>query len=370
MIKKLHFVMSLLVVSATSFAQQNNSEAAPFPSTFNSGSERALWTIQLDADPKPIALGLAAACWTGTEFWVSKWSNDSMFTANASGAMTSTFTIAGVTGARSITTDGTFLYMGANTASIFKVDPVTKTLVGTITTSVTNCRYVAYDPTLNAGAGGFWTGAYGSDITAVSMTGTTLSTILASTHGLTGIYGMAYDPYSSGGPYLWAYDQDASGATLQQLDMTGTMTGLSHDTQVDLAGGAGGGLAGGLFITNSFVTGQKTIGGINQGLSLFAYELSNPSGISSIDKNNFDLSVYPNPSASSSSVKFKLNTEEVVVIEICNLLGDVVSKVASEKMTAGTHTIKLDNSNLSNGSYFVKLTAASTTASSKFVVIK
>ncbi len=360
--------MSLLVVSATGFAQ---SEMAPFPSSSSMVStDRALWAIQLDADPKPIALGLAGACWTGTEFWVSKWANDSLFTADAAGNSTSMFTIPGITGARSITTDGTFLYMGTNATQIYKVDKATKTLVSTITTSVTNCRYVAYDPTLNSGAGGFWTGAYGSDITAVSMAGATLSTILASTHGLTGIYGLAYDPYSSGGPYLWAYDQDASGATLQQLTIAGVLTGLSHDTQVDLAGGAGGGLAGGLFITNSFVTGMKTIGGLNQGLSLFAYELSDPTGVGSIDKNNFELSVYPNPSSATSEVKFKLNSEEVVTLEVYNLLGRLVSTIESEKMTAGTHTIKLDNANLNNGSYFVKLTVGSTSASSKITIIK
>ena len=311
MIKNLQIIMSLLVVSTTCFAQQNNSEAAPFPSSTTALEQRALWTIQLDVDPKPIALGLAGALWTGTEFWLSKWGNDSIFTANAAGSMISSFTIPGITGTRSITTNGTSIYIGANTTSIFQVDPATKTIISTITTAVTNCRYVTYDPTLNAGAGGFWTGSYGSDITAVSMTGATLSTISAATHGLTGIYGMAYDSYSAGGPYLWANDQDATGATLQQISIaSGAMTGLSHDTNLDLQGGAGVGvgLAGGLFITNSFVTGQKTIGGLNQGLSLFAYELSDPLGVNSIDKNEFELSVFPNPSADNASVKFKLTS--------------------------------------------------------------
>lgn len=373
MMKKLQIVMSLLVVSTTCFAQQNNSEAAPFPSSTSATEQRALWTIQLDVDPKPIALGLAGALWTGTEFWVSKWSNDSLFTANAAGSMTSSFTIPGITGTRSMTTNGTSIYIGANTSSIYQVDPITKTLTSTITTSVPNCRYLAYDPTLNAGAGGFWTGSYGSDITAVSMTGATLSTISAATHGLTGIYGLAYDPYSAGGPYLWANDQDAAGATLQQISIaTGAMTGLSHDTNVDLQGGAGvgSGLAGGLFITNSFVTGMKTIGGLNQGNSLFAYELSDPTGISSIDKNEFELAVFPNPSVDAANVNFKLTSEEMVTVEIYNIVGSLVSTIESGNKTAGTHTIKIDNSNLSNGSYFVKLTVGNTTVASKFNVIK
>lgn len=362
--------MSLLVVSASAFAQQ--SEVAPTPSTYASIPERALWTIQLDVDPKPIALGLAGVCWTGTEFWVSKWSNDSLFTANATGGMTSSFTIPGITGVRSITTDGVSLYMGTNTSAIYQVNPVTKTLVSTITTTVPNCRYVAYDASLNGGLGGFWTGAYGSDIVAVNKTsGATLSTILATTHGLTGIYGLAYDPYSAGGPYLWAYDQDAtSGATITQLTYAGVLTGLTHDTNADLAGAVGGGLAGGLFITNSFVTGMKTIGGLNQGLSLFAYELSDPVGVNSIDKNEFELSVFPNPSVDAATVNFKLTAEEMVTVEIYNIVGSLVSTIETGNKTAGTHTIKIDNSNLSNGSYFVKLTVGNTVVASKFNVIK
>mgnify|MGYP000122273962 CR=1 FL=1 len=368
MMKKLQLMMSLLVVSASSFAQQ--SEVAPSPSTYASSPDRALWTIQLDSDPKPIALGLAGACWTGTEFWVSKWGNDSLFTANATGGMTSSFTIPGITGVRSITTNGVSLYMGANTTAIYQVNPITKTLVSTITTSVPNCRYVAYDPTLNGGLGGFWTGSYGSDIVAVSMTGATLSTILSTTHGLTGIYGMAYDPYSTGGPYLWAYDQDAtSGATITQLSIAGALTGLTHDTNVDLAGGVGGGLAGGLFITNTFVPGMKTIGGMNQGLSLFAYELSDPLGVNALE-NKFELSVFPNPSADDASVKFKLTSDEMVKIEVYNIVGSLVSTIEAAKKAAGTHTVKMDNSNLSNGSYFVKLTVGNTVVASKFNVIK
>lgn len=373
MMKTLQIVMSLLVVTTTCFAQQNNSEAAPFLSSTYASEQRALWTIQLDQDPKPVALGLAGALWTGTEFWLSKWANDSIFIANASGVGTGSFTIPGITGTRSMTTNGTSIYIGANTTSIFQVDPVTKTVISTITTSVTNCRYVAYDPTLNAGAGGFWTGSYGSDITAVSMTGATLSTISATTHGLAGIYGLAYDPYSTGGPYLWANDQDATGATLQQISIaSGAMTGLSHDTNLDLQSGAGvgSGLAGGLFITNSFVSGQKTIGGLNQGNSLFSYELSDPVGISSIDKNKFELSIFPNPSVDAATVNFNLTSEEMVTVEIYNIVGSLVSTIESGNKTAGAHTIKIDNSNLSNGSYFVKLTVGNTTVASKFSVIK
>ena len=238
-----------------------------------------LWNIQLDVDPITVfapATGLAGVGWTGSEFWVSKWADNNIYTADASGNMTGNFTIQGVSGTRSITTDGVHMYIGVNTSLIYQVDPITKQLISTINTNVANCRYLTYDPTLDGGAGGFWTGAYASDITSVNMTGQTLSIISSATHGLSGIYGMAYDGYSTGGPYLWAFDQGGNGSDIIQLTILGIPTGITHDAQSDLQGGIGGGTAGGLFICNNYMSGSNSIIGINQGVSLFAYELADP----------------------------------------------------------------------------------------------
>jgi hypothetical protein len=112
------------------------------------------------------------------------------------------------------------------------------------------------------------------------MSGATLSTISSATHGLTGIYGMAYDNFSTGGPFLWAFDQGANDADIIQLDMSGNPTGVMHDANSDLsAAGGDGGLAGGLFICDNFVTGTTSMIGINQGESLFSYELADPFSI-------------------------------------------------------------------------------------------
>ncbi len=240
-------------------------------------TQAQLWSVQLDSDPTALGAGLAGVAWTGTEFWCAAWNSNTIYTADALGNAGSpaSFTIAGVTGTRSITTDGTYMYIGANTSSIYQIDPVTKTLVSTITTTVANCRYLTYDPTLDGGNGGFWAGAYGSDITSVDMNGTTLSTISSATHGLTGIYGMAFDNFSTGGPYLWAFDQGGNGADIVQLTHTGSPTGVMHDATTDLAGG-GSGLGGGLFICNNFQTGANSMIGISQGVSLFSYELADP----------------------------------------------------------------------------------------------
>lgn len=365
MVKKLHLMIALGLISGASFSQKHLNEYAPFASSeldnVNAvapvSNDRALWDIQLDVPPTPIAAGLAGCYWDGTQFWVSKWSNDSIYTANAAGAMTSDFVIAGITGTRSITSDGTRLYIGTAGTNIYQVDPATKTLTSTIPTSVTSCRYLTYDPTLDGGAGGFWTGAYADDIVAVSMTGATLSTIAAGTHTLQGIYGMAYDGYTYGGPYLWAFDQGSSGvATIVQLDITGVPTGITHDTQADLTGATNTGLAGGLFFTNSFGSAAASIGGLSQGVSLFVYERTQPAGIEKTSLEN--LAIYPNPA--QDALNISIGGEKVNAINIYTLEGRLVkNSIGSAK--------SINVSELTEGVYVIEVQTENGTAIQKFV---
>jgi hypothetical protein len=116
------------------------------------------------------------------------------------------------------------------------------------------------------------------------MTGAALpGTITAATHGLGGMYGSAYDGASIGGPYLWIFHQGGTNqCEITQLQLpAGTQTLITHDvlSDVGVTAGLSSALAGGLFITDSLVPGQRTIGGLAQGTPeniVFAYELSDP----------------------------------------------------------------------------------------------
>jgi hypothetical protein len=370
-----NFTLSLLLAGGafSTFAQNPYSEYAPV--TGSSGNipagNRAMFDVQLDVAPTTIAAGLAGCYWTGTEFWVSRWANDSIFTVDGTGAETGNFTIAGVTGVRSITSDGTFMYLGTATNSIFKVDKTTHALLSTITSAAPNpARYVTYDPTLNAGAGGFWTGNFSTDWTAVSMTGSVLSTITAATHGLTAVYGLAYDNLSSGGPYLWAFDQGVAGdeATLYQLTIGGTQTGIIQNTQT--LGGGNTGIAGGICVVNNFINGFISLGGLNQGASLFMYELGASSNVTEIASVATNLKVYPNPTNAQTTVSFGLTSSQEVKIEVYNVTGVMVYSTDLKMMTAGDHTVTLNSSNFESGMYTVKMVAGKETTTSQLSVIK
>jgi hypothetical protein len=92
------------------------------------------------------------------------------------------------------------------------------------------------------------------------------------------MYGFAYDPYSSGGPFLWIFDQvDGYQQWINQVDLaTGQLTGVTHNVENDL-GNAG--IAGGLFLTTDFVSGKITIGGLSQASpdAIICYELGDVS---------------------------------------------------------------------------------------------
>jgi hypothetical protein len=254
----------------------------------------ALFDIQQVYVPDTIASStgsFAGLAWSGTEWWFSLWNKDSLFTMDAAGNLTSSFKIAGVgagnSGIRSITTDGTNLYMADNTATIKIVDPATKTLTGTISGASLgfNARAITYSSAINGGLGGFYVSNFGTPIAEMDMNGNVLSTIPTSTHGLAGIYGIAFDNLSVGGPFLWCYDQGSGGAfnNLVRLELpSGIPTFVIHDVNGDVGAQVNTGIAGGLFITNSFVTGENTIAGISQGApfdALFAYELDSVSQI-------------------------------------------------------------------------------------------
>jgi hypothetical protein len=245
-------------------------------------SPQSLFNVQFNYDATTTVgrTGMAGVVYTGSEFWVSRWASDTMYRFSSAGAVIDTFTIPTVTGIRGMTWDGSFVYAGINTNSIKKINPVTRTVVSSITVAAgTQVRHITYDSTANGGAGGFWVGNFTTALTQISMTGATLNTIPAATHGLTGMYGSAIDHWTAGGPYLWVFDQGgASQAQIVRLQLpSGVPTGVVHDVMTDVGTSLTSGLAGGLFITNKLNSSARTIVGLIQGTPdnmLFGYELN------------------------------------------------------------------------------------------------
>ena len=243
----------------------------------------AIWDVQLTFDLQAAtgALGNAGAEFDGTYFYSTRWASNLLHQYDMAGNLVQEFSISGVTGLRDLAFDGTYFYGGAAGNTIYIMDFVSQTLVGTIT-SPEAVRHIAYNEDLDA----FYVGNWTTDIYLVDRNGNTISSIPTATHTLSSMYGTAYDNLSDGGPYLWVFHQGTSGteAHITQLDATtGAPTGVTHDVLTDLP--ATSPLAGGLFITTDLVSGKATIGGCAQGTPdmMMCYELTDHSTWVSLD---------------------------------------------------------------------------------------
>jgi len=234
------------------------------------------WDLQFSFDVTAAsgAAGNAGAECDGEFYYTTRWASSLIHKYDLGGNLIEEFSIPGVTGLRDLAYDGTYFYGGAAANTIYQMDFTNHTLISTIA-SPQPVRSIAYDE----GQNGLWVANWATDIVLINMSGVTLSTIPASTHGLLGIYGTAYDNWSAGGPYLWIFDQGAGAGAPQiihQADLTSiTMTGFTHDVTADLPPNASA-IAGGLFTAPNVFPGSVSLGGLIQGTPdmFFVYELA------------------------------------------------------------------------------------------------
>jgi hypothetical protein len=83
-----------------------------------------------------------------------------------------------------------------------------------------------------------------------------------------------------------------------------------------------------------------------------------------------DLTVFPNPVDNSGSLGFVLSNNELVEVEIYNLSGRLVKRIAKQQMQKGQNQINMDVSDLNAGTYIVKMIAGANSDVTKFVKSK
>jgi hypothetical protein len=182
----------------------------------------------------------------GTHIFTTDWRTGyvTFHKFDMTGTFIEEFDIAGATCIRDMAYDGTYFYGSAASMSIFIMDLEAQTLIGTIPVScagVTGVRHIAYDPELDGGNGGFWIGNW-DELGAITMSGAQIYGNISP--AVQSLYGNAYDPWTTGGPYLWLFSQ-TGGCVLHQFEIaTQTFTGVTHDASdipgfnAAIAGGA------------------------------------------------------------------------------------------------------------------------------------
>ncbi|MBI9072140.1 MAG: T9SS type A sorting domain-containing protein [Melioribacteraceae bacterium] len=79
---------------------------------------------------------------------------------------------------------------------------------------------------------------------------------------------------------------------------------------------------------------------------------------------------YPNPFNPSTNINFSIPVKGLVTLSIFNVLGEKVTDLVNEELSAGTHTYKFNASVLSTGIYFYSIKANDFVQTRKMMLIK
>lgn len=243
----------------------------------------AIWDILINFTGLAGQTGIAT---DGNYFYVGYWNYAGRFSKyTLNGTFVETFTIAGGPLTRNMTympNEGLF-YCSTGSATITKVNLNNHTVAGSITAGGTGyCRHLSFDPSLDGGNGGFWTGDW-YNLKTIKMNGQLIADIPSfsqhySSSTYYGVYGSALDQYAFGGPYLYFYAQEAPNSDVEITRYkisTDTYT-LAHET-TDLPLYQASDIAGGLTVSIDLVPGKIVMLGVaqNSPCHIFEYELSN-----------------------------------------------------------------------------------------------
>lgn len=232
-----------------------------------SSSNRNTWDVQFSF---PVAVGGGeAGCETdGNYIYSTSWIGDDIYKYDVSGAYISSMIIAGAGNIRDLAySKFTGYFYGSNASTtLFEMNFDSEYLVSTITLP-SDCRGMAYDDDNDT----FYYNNWSTDITIVDrVSGNYISSFPVGIYS--NFYGLAYDNWSDGGPFLWGFSQDGSGAELVQMQLpSGAQTGFTLDVKTLLGNNSN---AGGLYTHSNLVPGFVTIGGMLQNSLLFGLELS------------------------------------------------------------------------------------------------
>lgn len=245
----------------------------------------------------------------GNYIFTTRWNGNEFYKYSLDGTYIGSFTCGTATNIRDLAYDGTYFYGAAASPTVYQLDLNAQNVISTFT-APTDCRAIAYDEDDDT----FYSNNWGSNIVKFNKAGYNLGDFPIGAIG-NNYYGFAYqsDTYVPGeGPFLWGYAQ--VGATLNELVQISLPDGIETGVYFDVASALSDTVtssAGGLYISDEFVSGFWTIGGLIQNEWLWGLEL----GAAAPPPVN-DLAVISivNPSSGVD-----LSSTEVVTLNIINM---------------------------------------------------
>ena len=95
-----------------------------------------------------------------------------------------------------------------------------------------------------------------------------------------------------------------------------------------------------------------------------------PTSLASELKNELELSNYPNPFSTSTTIQFQTPSNTLVSLEVFDQTGEKVTTLLNEVIPSGIHQLDFDGSILPGGIYYYQLTVGKYSTTRKMIHIK
>lgn len=356
--KKLLTLLLATMISAV--CAQKNMELAPgIQHVYQNSSDDSLnlfYSFSANA-----FLGEYGAESDGNTIYATQWLSDSLAAYDMSGNLIEKFTIYGVEKVRDLAYDGQYYYGSPSEFYFYVLDLDNKIAVDTVFTSF-RIRGMAYDPAGDV----LWASEHWSPMFyKMDKQGNILDSWLPSGVTMDAISGLAYDNLSMGGPFLWGFSQDSTGAVIVKYDIAGqAQTGNMIDVSGLVTDPA---YAGGLFLEEMEEASGYIIGGVIQNQLHFGLGLDYANALVGLDEKDGRVSaleVFPNPAHNTLSIRHELRTGIAEVL-ILNQRGQI--EFRDRMQVADKEVYVMDVSQLQAGVYFVHFRSEGLNMTSKFV---
>ncbi len=286
----------------------------------------------------------------GTYIYVAQWLGDTIGKYDLMGNVVEKFVIPGVERVRDMAYDGQYYYGGNNNEYFYVMDLENKVLIDTFHTSF-NIRGMAYDPVEDV----LWTSSnWSPEFNKIDKQGNILDSWIATGITMNAICGLAFDNYTYGGPSLWGFSQDSTGAMIVKYDIatqaqTGNMIDMKSISQT-------GSIAGGLYITDVPTRTNNILGGSIQNDVIFGFDLDYANQmVVGIDNKEMlpSFEIYPNPAKNEININIEIDNSVSIDCRIYGQSGQLLYD--NNLQVSGSGSILVDISEYKSGTYFVQI---------------
>lgn len=358
--KKLLLII-ICLFSLSAFSQEKQIEIAPNSNISTQFTELDTFNLQFSF-PCAAFIGEYGVNTNGIDYYVTQWLDDSIARYDNLGNVLETFTIPGVERVRDLAYDGQYYYGSPADFYFHVLDLDNKTLVNTINTPF-SVRGMAYDPVENV----LWATELWSPIFyKMDLQGNILTSFTPSGVTMDALSGLAIDNITAGGPFLWGFSQDSSGAMIVKYDITNQMqTGNMIDVSSLTTEPS---YAGGLFISLLQLDNGPSIGGMIQNQLVFALDLAYANMLTGLEENIVlpELQIYPNPVVDELKINLSSIDRDYTCF-IYNQTGQMIKEYLIEEGSAGT--LNINTSTLTPGMYYVSINSDGLTVTKKFLKV-